>query len=66
MKKLFLPLALTAIVTLSGCSSSEQKTEKAAEQMQDSSVTPVPEDSAAKKKREILDFKFFYTIANLP
>lgn len=65
MKKFLFPLALTGSLFFFSCSNDAKKAENTAEQMPDSSAT-APEDSAAKKAKEILDFKFFYTIANLP
>ena len=64
MKKVLFPIALTGLLFFSSCSSDNKQAESESNQMPDSTV--LVEDSATKKAKEILDFKFFYTIANLP
>ncbi|TAH40310.1 MAG: hypothetical protein EYC69_10875 [Bacteroidetes bacterium] len=63
MKKLLLVFSLVSTGILFSCSSN--KTEQVAEESIDASMEE-PQDSASIAAKELLDFKFFYTIANLP
>lgn len=63
MKKLLFSISLAATVTFTGCSNHE----KPADQTSEFSDTVIEKgDTAAQKAKEMLDFKFFYTLANLP
>ncbi len=62
MKKLFLVMSLAGTSILFSCGN---KSNQPAEESMDTVATEV-EDSATIAAREMLDFKFFYTIANLP
>ena len=64
MKKVLFPIALSGLLFFSSCSNEPKKSESESTQMPDS--TTMVEDSATKKSKEILDFKFFYKIATLP
>ncbi|REJ82906.1 MAG: hypothetical protein DWQ44_01965 [Bacteroidetes bacterium] len=62
MKRIIAILSLSGIIFLSSCGSQESGNNTAAV---DSTLLELM-DTTAEKTHEILDFKFFYTIANLP
>jgi hypothetical protein len=63
MKKILFVFCLAGTSILFSCGTN--KTEQPVEEIMDTS-SPEPQDSASVAARELLDFKFFYTIANLP
>jgi len=63
MKKPLLIFSLFATGILFSCSTN--KTDQPTEELMDTAMAE-PQDSASVAARELLDFKFFYTIANLP
>ena len=64
MKKYFSQICLLASVLVFAQSCSNNKPEKTTDEFTDTVGTL--KDSAALKAEEMLDFKFFYTLANLP
>jgi len=64
MKKYFSQLFLLASLLFLSQSCSNNKPEKTTDEFTDTTTTV--KDSATLKKEEMLDFKFFYTLANLP
>jgi hypothetical protein len=65
MKNYFLRICLAAfLIILTQSCSNNNKPEKTVDEFTDTSGTV--KDSVSKKAEEMLDFKFFYTIANLP
>jgi hypothetical protein len=64
MKNYFSKNLLLSALFLTALSCGQNKQEKPVDEFADT-TTSVP-DSAKKRAQEILDFKFFYTIANLP
>jgi hypothetical protein len=67
MRKLFFLTAAFAIslLTLNSCSNNKPETQEA-DEFSDTAALSNPKDSATREKQEMLDFKFFYTLANLP
>lgn len=63
MRRILQLLPLIAVVLLILASCSNQKPESTTDEFTD---TATVKDSATLKAEEMLDFKFFYTIANLP
>ncbi len=63
MKKILLIFSLAGVSILFSCGSN--KSDQPTEEFMDT-TTVEPQDSASVAARELLDFKFFYTIANLP
>ncbi|MCC7231390.1 MAG: hypothetical protein IT242_00455 [Bacteroidia bacterium] len=61
MKKYFLIALVPAVLTTTSCSNSSQENN---EQVTD--TTRMIQDTMSAKTKELIDFKFFYTIANLP
>lgn len=63
MKNLLFALSCASLIVFSSCSNKEKPAEETTE-FTDTMVAPG--DTVAQKAREALDFKFFYTLANLP
>ena len=63
MKKVLFSVACVSLFTVFGCGNHEKSSE-ATNEFNDTST--VSGDTAAHKSREMLEFKFFYTLANLP
>ena len=64
MKKYFIPAGLLSCIVAFTLSCSNNKPENTTDEFRDTAGTV--KDSATKKAEEMLDFKFFYTLANLP
>ncbi len=65
MKNSFSKISLLSVLLLTAISCSNNKPEQTTVDEFVDTTTSVP-DSTKKKAQELLDFKFFYTIANLP
>ncbi len=63
MKKVLFSIACVSLFTVFGCGNHEKSSE-ATNEFNDTST--VAGDTTAHKSREMLEFKFFYTLANLP
>lgn len=63
MKKILFALFSASLVVMAGCSNQEKPAEQTSEF---TDTAAAPGDTAAQKAKEMLDFKFFYTLANLP
>lgn len=63
MKKAILVVSIPLILTISSCGTKEKP---AAETNEFADTAKMEHDTVAKKAQEMLNFKFFYTLANLP
>ena len=63
MKKALLFVSIPLILTVSSCGTKEKP---AADTNEFADTAKMEHDTVAKKAQELLDFKFFYTLANLP
>jgi hypothetical protein len=63
MKNFLFALICASVIAFSACSNKEKPVDQANEF---NDTIEVPGDTVAEKAKEMLDFKFFYTLANLP